>query len=332
VERMWITAALALSGCGALAVDEVRAEAPPTVARADLVSLADTLPDVAERSVRSVVSVATRRAPAAEGLGSGVIIREDGVVVTNHHVVAGATEVLVTLPDGSRHAADVLGTDPKTDLAVLRLQDPPAGLEPLPFGDSDSLRLGEVVLAVGTPFGVGQTVTMGIVSAKGRADVGIVDYEDFIQTDAAINPGNSGGALVDLRGTLVGINTAIFSRSGGSMGIGFAIPASMAVDVVEEILEDGTVDRGWLGVAIDDVEPGQRGVLVRAVQPGTPAERAGLRSGDVVLAFDGQPVSGASRFRNRVAAAGSDHEFEVVVLRDGQQQTLRGVLAALPPM
>src|SRR5688572_5336269 len=281
-----------------------------------------TLPDVAERVVKSVVSVSTvRREPVGfrrgqlgqqveSGLGSGVIL-DKGVVVTNNHVVANADEMTVTLDDGTELQAAVVGTDPKSDLAVLRLIDPPDGLVALPVGDSDALRLGEPVLAVGNPFNVGQTVTMGIVSALGRSNMNINDYEDFIQTDAAINPGNSGGALVDLRGRLVGVNTAIYSRSGGSQGIGFAIPVSMVQYVVDQILEDGKVDRGFLGVSIEDVKPSQRkqlglngtgGALVSGVGARTPAEKAGLQPGDVVVAFDGQPVSGSSRFRIAVAA------------------------------
>ena len=318
---------------------------------ATLVGLADVLPEVAEASVQSVVSVATRRsmqgyrytplgfAPpqVQQGVGSGVIVRPDGIVVTNNHVVEGADTVVVTVNGDKQVLAEVVGTDPKTDLAVLRLVDPPDDLRPLPFGDSDALRLGEVVLAVGTPFGIGQTVTMGIVSAKGRADMGIVDYEDFIQTDAAINPGNSGGALVDLDGTLVGINTAIFSRSGGSQGIGFAIPASMASAVVEAILDHGVVDRGWLGIALQDLDPADRevlgidgGVLVADVRGGTPAAAAGLRRGDIVVSFQGLPVPDAARFRNRVAAAGSNTPFEIVVARSGKPTALNGVLGRLP--
>jgi S1-C subfamily serine protease len=302
-----------------------------------LVGLAEVLPEVSERAVQSVVSVATQRSLAGgAGLGSGVVLTADGIIVTNNHVVEGADQVVVALPSGEQQRATVVGTDAKTDLAVLRLSDPPDDLVPLPFGDTADLRLGEVVLAVGTPFGIGQTVTMGIVSAKGRADVGIIDYEDFIQTDAAINPGNSGGALVDLDGNLVGINTAIFSRTGGSQGIGFAIPASMAEPIVQAILDQGAVDRGFLGVQIRDLDFDQRealgiegGALIAGVQAGTPAEAAGLEAGDVVLSYQGEAVPDAARFRNRVAATGSRGSFEATVLRDGRRQTVRGTLVAL---
>ena len=313
---------------------------------AALVGLAATLPDVAETAVRSVVSVGTRRvmtsafpgrmASEQQGVGSGVIIRGDGIVVTNNHVIEGATEMMVSLPDGQMRDARVLGADPRSDLAVLQIVDPPPGLQPLPFGDSDGLRLGEVVLAVGTPFGIGQTVTMGIVSAKGRSDVGIVDYEDFIQTDAAINPGNSGGALVDLDGTLIGINTAIFSRSGGSQGIGFAIPASMASHVVEQIINTGTVRRGWLGVAIQDLTPQQQrtlgvpnGVLIAGVEPGSPAAAAGFKAGDVVVRFQGEAVSTVANFRHAVAETGAEADFAASVLRQGDTVAVDGVLGVL---
>ncbi|MCB9683455.1 MAG: Do family serine endopeptidase [Alphaproteobacteria bacterium] len=308
---------------------------------------ASSLPDVAERVVKSVVSVGIARhvrvrhgfGPGGdavqEGLGSGVILSADGVILTNNHVVADADEVQVSLHDGRVVQAEVVGADPKTDVAVIRLKDPPADLVPIEVGDSDTLRLGEVVLAVGNPFGVGQTVTMGIVSALGRADLGIVDYEDFIQTDAAINPGNSGGALVDLHGRLVGINTAIYSRSGGSQGIGFAIPSARARQIADDILSDGKVDRGFLGVSIQDVDakladamsvpPG--GVLVTDVAPGTPAESAGVRPGDLVLEMNGKRVDDVARFRYAVAASGPDAPFTLTVLRDGQRQTLSGALA-----
>jgi S1-C subfamily serine protease len=307
-----------------------------------------TLPDVAERVVKSVVSVSIQRvepvgfrrgmSQVESGIGSGVIV-DKGVVVTNNHVVANADSMSVVLHDGTELQAKVIGTDPKSDLAVLRLVDPPDGLVALPVGDSDALRLGEPVLAVGNPFNVGQTVTMGIVSALGRSNMNINDYEDFIQTDAAINPGNSGGALVDLRGRLVGVNTAIYSRTGGSNGIGFAIPVSMVRYVVDEILEDGRVDRGFLGVSIQDVTPGQRrqlgligsgGALVSGVGARSPAEEAGIEPGDVVVEFDGEPVTGSSRFRIAVAAAGPEQPFTLAVLRDGARTDLAGTTGVLP--
>ncbi|HHO50105.1 MAG TPA: trypsin-like serine protease [Deltaproteobacteria bacterium] len=365
MDRFTLLGVVALVGCGQPPPVTIEAAPEPTIEAAvaqereapparvlpqdaALIGLAEVLPEVSEAVVRSVVSVSTLRAgigrrgwpgsppPLQQGVGSGVIVGSDGIVVTNNHVVAGAERVVVALPDGRQTHAEVVGTDPKTDLAVLRLVDAPPDLIPLSFGDSDGLRLGEVVLAVGNPFGIGQTVTMGIVSAKGRADVGIVDYEDFIQTDAAINPGNSGGALVDLEGELVGINTAIFSRSGGSQGIGFAIPASMVSAVVDAILEDGEVERGFLGVQIADLSPDQRselgiegGAWIAEVQRGTPAARAGLLPGDVVLDFQGEGIPDAARFRNRVAAQGADVPFAATVLRQGERTVVRGVLGEL---
>ncbi len=324
-------------------------EAPIVQARPALArpGLADVLPAVSERVVQSVVSVATqhslsarrRGSPPSAGLGSGVIVSADGVIVTNNHVVDGADQVIVALPSGEQQRAAVVGTDPKSDLAVLQLGDPPDDLVPMALGDSNALRLGEIVLAVGTPFGIGQTVTMGIVSAKGRADIGIVDYEDFIQTDAAINPGNSGGALVDLDGDLIGINTAIFSRTGGSQGIGFAIPTAMAAPIIDSILGQGAVDRGYLGVQILDLPFDDReslgvsgGAMIASVVQGTPAAAAGFQSGDVVVAFDGDAVTDAARFRNRVAATGSARAFEATVLREGQTTVVRGTTGSLPGM
>src|SRR5690606_26081824 len=189
------------------------------------------------------------------GLGSGVIVSADGIVLTNNHVIDKADEISVTLNDGREFQAELVGTDEPSDVAVIRLKGDVKDLKPLPFGDSGALRLGDVVLAVGNPFGLGQTVTMGIVSAKGRSDTGIVDYADFIQTDAAINPGNSGGALVNMAGELIGINTAILSRSGGYQGVGFAIPSNMAKPISDSLLQHGKVTRGWLGISIQDVDP-----------------------------------------------------------------------------
>jgi serine protease Do len=324
--------------------------------------------DVAERAVPSVVSIsATRvvRAPAMDpfleqffgqgrgpgmrgmpreqeqqGLGSGVVVTRDGVVLTNNHVVEQADEVQVTLSDGRKFDAKVLGTDPQSDLAVLRIQGKvPADLTPIEFGDSSALRLGDVVLAIGNPFGVGQTVTMGIVSAKGRTGMGIVDYEDFIQTDAAINPGNSGGALINLRGELVGINTAILSRSGGYQGIGFAIPATMAKPIMASLLNDGKVARGWLGIAIQTVDTNlasamglesAQGVLVSDVTPDTPAAKAGLKRGDVIVALDGKPMNDSSQLRNTVAAKAPGSTIALDIVRDGKKQRMNVALGTLP--
>jgi serine protease Do len=275
-----------------------------------------------------------------QGLGSGVVVTRDGVVLTNNHVVEQAEDIRVTLSDGRKFDAEVVGTDPQSDLAVVRIQGKvPAGLQPLEFGDSAALRLGDVVLAVGNPFGVGQTVTMGIVSAKGRSSMGIVDYEDFIQTDAAINPGNSGGALVNLRGELVGINTAILSRSGGYQGIGFAIPTSMARPIMGSLLSDGKVARGWLGVAIQSIDSdlaaamkldGAQGVLISDVTPGSPAAKVGLRRGDVILTLDGKPMTDSSQLRNHVAAKEPGSKVALDILRDGKTRRLEVGLGTLP--
>lgn len=243
------------------------------------------------------------------GLGSGVIVSPDGYILTNNHVIEEADEIQVTLNDGRTTAAQVIGTDPETDLAVLKINftDLPA----ITWGNSEQIAIGDGVLAIGNPFGVGQTVTSGIISALGRTQLGINTFENFIQTDAAINPGNSGGALVDVNGHLVGINTAIYSRSGGSMGIGFAIPTSTARQVLEAIVRDGEVVRGWIGVEPQDLtaelaegfglKP-QAGVIITGVLQNSPAANAGLRPGDVVTAVGGQTVTNVSELLSAVAA------------------------------
>src|SRR5260221_3277344 len=269
------------------------------------------------------------------GLGSGVIVSRDGLVITNNHVVEGADEIRVTTSDKREFPAKVLGTDAKSDVAILKLEGDPKGLSPLEFGDSSRLRLGDLVLAEGNPFGVGQTITMGIVSAKGRANVGIAAYEDFIQTDAAINPGNSGGALVDMEGHLVGINTAILSRSGGSMGIGVAIPSIMAQRIMKALIEHGKVVRGWLGVGIQNVDqdlasamklPDVKGILISDVMDAGPGAKAGLKSGDVVLRLNGAPIDSTGAFRNAIAAAGAGATVKLDILRDGKPMTVEAKL------
>ena len=243
------------------------------------------------------------------GLGSGVIISPDGYILTNNHVVEGADEIEVTLTDSRRARARVIGTDPDTDLAILRIE-----LDKLPvivLGNSDTLDVGDQVLAIGNPFGVGQTVTSGIVSALGRTQLGINTFENFIQTDAAINPGNSGGALVDVNGNLLGINTAIYSRSGGSMGIGFAIPVSTARLVLDGIVKDGQVTRGWIGVEPNELSPelaetfgvkASEGVIITGVLQDGPAAQAGMRPGDVIVKVDGKNVGNVSELLTAVAA------------------------------
>jgi len=248
-------------------------------------------------------------AQRASSLGSGVIVSSSGYVLTNHHVVEAADEIEVALADGKKLLAKVVGNDPETDLAVLRLNA--ENLPAITFGSSDALRVGDVVLAIGNPFGVGQTVTSGIVSALGRTGLGINTFENFIQTDAAINPGNSGGALIDAGGNLVGINTAIFSRSGGSMGIGFAIPVSTAQMVLEQIVKTGSVTRGWIGVEVQEITApvaesfklgNVRGALIAGVLRGGPADKAGIKPGDVLTEVQGKPVADPATMLNLIAA------------------------------
>ncbi len=246
-------------------------------------------------------------AQRASSLGSGVIVSPRGYILTNQHVVEAADEIEVALLDGKKLKARVVGSDPETDLAVLQVNN--GSLPSIAFGDADSLRVGDVVLAIGNPFGVGQTVTMGIVSALGRNQLGINTFENFIQTDAAINPGNSGGALIDTAGNLIGINTAIYSRSGGSLGIGFAIPSSSARQVMEQIVATGAVTRGWIGVEAQELasdvsvsDTTDSGVLIAGVLRGGPADKAGFRPGDVLLTINGKPVKDPNAMLNLVAA------------------------------
>jgi serine protease Do len=277
------------------------------------------------------------RAPRQYGLGSGVIVSKDGYIVTNNHVVENADEIKVGLTDGRELPAKVVGTDAKSEIAVLKVDA--SDLTPLPLADSDQIEVGDLVLAVGNPFGIGQTVTMGIVSATGRATLGL-DYEDFIQTDAAINPGNSGGALVDAEGRLIGINTAILSRSGGNQGIGFAVPSNLARSVMESLIKNGRVIRGFMGVNIQDVTPGlakefnlpqnTTGALVAEVTPRSPADKAGLKSGDVIIEFDGKPVKDSRHLKLQVAQVAPGTKVPVKFLRDGDEKTAEVVLKEFP--
>jgi serine protease DegQ len=271
----------------------------------------DQLPDEAQR---------------AASLGSGVIVSASGYVLTNHHVVEAADEIEVALADGKKLLAKVVGNDPETDLAVLRVNA--ENLPAITFGSAESLRVGDVVLAIGNPFGVGQTVTSGIVSALGRTGLGINTFENFIQTDAAINPGNSGGALIDAQGSLIGINTAIFSRSGGSMGIGFAIPVSTAKMVLDQIVKSGAVTRGWIGVEVQEITPpiaesfklgDTRGALIAGVLRGGPADKAGVKPGDVLTEVEGKPVADPTSMLNLIAALAPGRPATVKLKRNGSE-------------
>ncbi len=331
----------------------------PPVAIAASGGSATSYSGAARRASPSVVSITASKAPARDpraddpvfryffgdraremrqepqiGLGSGVIVSPEGYLLTNNHVVAGADDIEVKLADGREAKATVIGTDPDTDVAVLKIN-----LDRLPaitFGATDDLQVGDVVLAIGNPFGVGQTVTSGIVSALGRDQLGINTFENFIQTDAAINPGNSGGALVDTNGNLQGINTAIYSRSGGSMGIGFAIPATTARQVMESLIKDGQVRRGWIGVEPRDLTPEiaqtlnlpiKQGVLITGVLQSGPASAGGIRPGDVVVKVGDKPVTSTVQLLNAVAALTPDKQAVIQVQRGDRQLDLNVTVA-----
>ncbi len=317
---------------GAAALTVVQA---PTTAATPVALRANSYNDAVRRAMPSVVNIFTSKevrsprhpllndplfrrffgeqlpdeAQRASSLGSGVIVTPTGYVLTNNHVVETADEIEVALADGKKLLAKVVGSDPETDLAVLRIDG--ENMPAVRFGSSEDLRVGDVVLAIGNPFGVGQTVTSGIVSALGRTGLGINTFENFIQTDAAINPGNSGGALIDAAGNLVGINTAIFSRSGGSIGIGFAIPVSTAKMVLEQIVKSGSVTRGWIGVEVQEITPPiaesfrleeTRGALIAGVLRGGPADKAGVKPGDILVEVQGWPVADPASMLNLIAA------------------------------
>ena len=273
-----------------------------------------------------------------QSAGSGVVVDPNGYIVTNNHVVEGAVQITVTLNDRREFSAKIIGTDPKTDLAVIKIEA--KDLVSLKWADYEQLLVGDLVLAVGSPFGLTSTVTLGIISALGRGNVGIADYEDFIQTDAAINPGNSGGALVNMKGELIGINTAIFSRTGGSEGVGFAIPSSIAVDIVDSLLRTGKVVRGWMGVAIQEITPAlaksfklpeqRKGVLISDVNEIGPSHAAGIKRGDVVVAFNGKAIQSVSQLRNLVARTIVGKDAHVTVLREGKETTFTIKVAERP--
>jgi serine protease DegQ len=273
----------------------------------------------------------------SSSLGSGVIVSPAGYILTNNHVVEAANEIQVALADGRKARASVVGSDPETDLAVLRI--PLDNLPAITFGRAEDLKVGDVVLAIGNPFGVGQTTTMGIVSALGRTQLGINTFENFIQTDAAINPGNSGGALIDAQGNLVGINTAIYSRSGGSLGIGFAIPVTTARQVMEQLITTGTVTRGYIGVEPQDLTPElaqafdlprEQGVIIAGVVRGGPAAKAGIRAGDILVSVNDTEILDTSRMLNTVAQLQPGSTANVKVVRDGQELTLKVEVGTRP--
>lgn len=328
-------------------------------------ALSNAFSDVAEKVTPSVVTISTetvikgrqvspywfpfddffgQRMPEREftqqGLGSGVIVQADGVILTNNHVVDKADNIVVKLMDGRQFKAEVKGTDSRTDLAVLKIDA--SNLPSISIGNSDAVRVGEWVLAVGSPLQeeFAHTVTSGIVSAKGRTGVGLTQYEDFIQTDAAINPGNSGGALVNLKGELIGINTAIASRSGGNIGIGFAIPANLASKVMSDILTKGKVVRGWLGVQISNITPdiakmyglnnNSEGVFIREVVKDSPAETAGLQAGDIVLEVSGKKVRNATELSTLIGSTDPRTSVNLKVLRDGKEREINVKLAEFP--
>jgi Do/DeqQ family serine protease len=270
-------------------------------------------------------------------LGSGVLVDDRGTILTNNHVVEQATEVRVALSDGRELPAKILGADPRTDLAALRIEA--SNLPHAPLGDSDALQVGDIVLAFGNPFGLGGTVTMGIVSAIGRGNLGLADYEDFIQTDAAINPGNSGGALVNTRGEVIGINTAIFSRSGGYQGIGFAIPSTMAHEVLDDLLQNGRVIRGYAGLAVQPMTPDlarafqlsdTRGAVVTDLDPDGPTARAGLKRGDVIVAVGSRPVASDEELRTQMSRLRPGDRVSLGVVRNGRKETVEVTLVEPP--
>ena len=333
-------------------VVEIR-ESPASATPASPAGRAVSFSDAARKAVGSVVNISAtkqvrRRSPLRDdpglrrvfgerfnvpetqlSLGSGVIVSREGFVLTNSHVVEGVTEILVTLNDGRTVTGRIVGSDPETDLAVVRISA--AGLTPITFGQSDQLRVGDVVLAIGDPFSVGQTVTMGIVSAVGREIGSANPFGSFIQTDAAINPGNSGGALVDANGNLVGINTLIYSRSGGYQGIGFAIPVGLARKILEEIIETGSVTRGWFGVEVANITPelaeslnlrGTRGAIVGGIERGSPADRAGIRLGDVIVGVGERAVGDLTATLNAIADIPPGKTVQVKVVRRDQEVTL----------
>jgi serine protease Do len=311
----------------------------------------NTFKDISKKATPAVVSISAVKPPEEDGpaggglpfpfhdpstpsvgIGSGIIIRPDGTILTNNHVVENALRVTVSLDGKNKEEAEVVGTDPKTDLAVVRLKNPRKNMPILAFGDSSRLETGDWAIAVGSPFGLSQSVSFGIISAKGRGHMGILDIEDFIQTDAAINPGSSGGPLLNSRGEVIGVNTAIFSQGGGFMGIGFAVPSSIAKEVSEQIIAHGKVKRGWVGLVAQDLNPGlasffkapsqAKGALVADVVPNGPASKARLKQGDVIVRYRNEAVNDAGHLRSLVAKAEAGARIPVEVSRRGRMMTL----------
>ncbi len=356
--RFWRVAAVLLClpwALQALEMPKLKID-PNSIPRRD--GLVTSYAPVVSNVAPSVVSVYSRKAAAGLGidpllrrffgfngsgsreeqaLGSGVIVSEDGYILTNSHVVEDAKEIRVATEDGTEYVAKLIGSDPATDVAVIKIAG--TNLVAATLTDSTKVRVGDVVLAVGNPFGVGQTVTLGIVSATERAGLGITEYEDFIQTDASINPGNSGGPLVDVLGRVVGLNTAIFSRSGGSMGIGFAVPVSMARNVMTQIIEHGRVVRGFLGVSVQMLTPdlakefkapNTRGALIGGVSPNTPASRAGLKEGDVVVEINGTPIENSRALRLLISQTPPGTDLKLGILRKGERMDVTAKTGELP--
>jgi serine protease DegS len=264
-------------------------------------------------------------------LGSGVIVRSDGYILTNAHVIADADQIFVKFFDDQTTSAELIGTDPETDLAVIRANA--TGLKPIKIGSSDDARVGDIVLAIGNPFGIGRTVSMGIISAKGRYGFSDSPYEDFLQTDAAINPGNSGGALIDVGGQLIGINSLFYSESGGSQGIGFAVPAKLALSVLDDIIAEGHVVRGWLGIEVRNVvdDANSSGVVLDSVVPNSPAAKAGLARGDVITAVNDRHTAHPRDVTRQVAAAGPGKDVKIDLLRNGQSIEVHATAGLRPP-
>ncbi|NTU41590.1 MAG: DegQ family serine endoprotease [Nitrospirales bacterium] len=272
-----------------------------------------------------------------QSLGSGVVVSQDGYIVTNNHVIEQADEIRVILSDKRSFRARVIGADPKTDIAIIKINE--KNLPTIPWGNSKGLQVGEFVLAIGNAFGLSNTVTMGIISAVGRVDVGITDYEDFIQTDAAINPGNSGGPLVNIRGEIIGINTAIFSKTGGYQGVGFAVPSNMVRTVMDQLIKQGKVTRGWIGVTIQELTPElakkfglktSEGALVSDVARGGPAQKAGLKRGDIIIELNNEKVTDVATLRNMVAQSRAGSQVDIKILRDDREMSVKALVTELP--